>query len=57
MINLIIETHDGKTYEKSVDTYDSVAINDQLNNNELNTVVFGDLVISRINVKSITPIE
>ena len=56
MINLKIETHDGKSYEKSVDSYDAITLNEQLNNNELNSVVFGDLVISRINVKSVNPI-
>jgi hypothetical protein len=53
---LTILTHDGLTYENvHVESYDSVALNEQLNNNEINTVVIGDLIFSRINVKSVVP--
>lgn len=52
---LIIETHDNKVYEVEVSTYDAVTLNNELNNHEINTVVIGDIVISRINVKSVVP--
>lgn len=56
MILLRIETHDGITYEQEVSNYDAATLNGNLNDKELNTVVLGDLVISRINVKSVSPI-
>lgn len=57
MIKLIIDTHDGKTYETEVENYDAVALNADLNDSTLNTVVLGDIVVSRINVKSVRPAE
>jgi hypothetical protein len=55
---LTILTHDGLTYENvQVESYDSVTLNEQLNNNEINTVVIGDLIFSRINVKSVVPAD
>lgn len=56
MINLIVETHDGNSYDVEVEEYNADSLNEQLNNNELNTVALGDLVISRINVKSVKPV-
>lgn len=57
MKQLTILTHDGLTYEASVDSdYDAIALNEQLNNNEINTVVIGGLIFSRINVKSVVPV-
>ena len=57
MIKLSIETHDGNSFEVAVDEYDAVALNEELNNQNVNTVVLGDLVVSRINVKSVKPIR
>lgn len=57
MVKLKIETHDGEKHEQIVDDYDAFALNEDLNDNELNTVVIGDLVVSRINVKSVIPIS
>lgn len=54
-MNLTILTHDGLTYETAVETYDAVALNADLNNSEVNTVVIGDMIFSRINVKSVVP--
>lgn len=56
MIKLKIETHDGETHVQSVESYDAFELNEDLNDNDLNTVIIGDLVISRINVKSVNPI-
>ncbi|MED3649943.1 hypothetical protein [Heyndrickxia sporothermodurans] len=52
-----ITTHDGVTRKTTVETYDPVAINESINNGELLTVVIGDLIISRINVKEVMPVE
>lgn len=51
MTTLQILTHDGNEYEETVEQYDAMALNEELNNNEINTVVIGKLVISRVNVK------
>lgn len=55
MVTLLVTTHDGVEYTVNADNYDPTALNDALNNNDLNTVAIGDLVISRINVKTIIP--
>lgn len=56
-MNLLISTHDGKEYEVNVETYDPIALNAELNNNDINTVVIGDVIISRINVKSVVVVD
>lgn len=56
-MNLLVSTHDGKDYEVNVETYDPIALNAELNNNEVNTVVIGDVIISRINVKSVVVVD
>lgn len=57
MIPLKILTHSGGEYEAAVELFDPVLLNDQLNNNEINTVVIGDLIFSRIDVKTVAPIK
>ncbi|MEK0286568.1 hypothetical protein [Caldifermentibacillus hisashii] len=51
MTTLKISTHDGQDYEETVEQYDAAALNAELNNNEINTVAIGNLIISRVNVK------
>jgi len=51
MTTLQILTHDGNEYEETIEQYDAMALNEELNNNEINTVVIGKLIISRVNVK------
>lgn len=51
MTTLQILTHDGNEYEETVEQYDAMALNEELNNSEINTVVIGKLIISRVNVK------
>ncbi len=57
MIKLKIETHDNNSFEVEVQEYNAESLNEQLNDNDLNTVALGDLVISRINVKSVKPVQ
>jgi len=57
MKKLIVETHDGGNYEMEVESYDAAGLNENLNDSSLNTVAIGDLVVSRINVKSVRPVE
>jgi hypothetical protein len=56
LTNLKITTHSGSEYLVSVKNYDAAQVNNDLNNIEINTVVFGDVILSRIDVKSVVPI-
>jgi len=57
MTKLKITTHSGNEYETVVEEYDPVKINTDLNASELNTIVLGEVIISRIDVKSVVPVE
>ncbi len=54
-MNLVITTHSGKEYHVQVEEYNVTDLNEQLNNERLNTVVIGSIVLSRIDVKGISP--
>jgi hypothetical protein len=54
MITLNVITHSGKEYETKVENYDPVRINEDTNNLELNTVLIGDVILSRIDVKGVS---
>jgi len=56
MIKLTITTHSGSEFNAEVAEYNPVQINDDLNNNTINTVVFGDVIISRVDVKSVVKV-
>lgn len=56
MIELEISTHEGKTYNVTVEEYDAAALNQKLNDNNVNTVLIGDKILSRILVKEIIQI-
>lgn len=57
MIKLEVKTHDDEIYTKEVEDYDAQKLNDEINNNEILTVVIGDLIISRINIAKISVIS
>jgi len=57
MIKLRIKTHSGSEYEVEVTDYNAAETNEKLNRNDVNTVAFGNVIISRIDVKSIIPVE
>lgn len=57
MIKLEVKTHDDEIYTKEVESYDAQKLNDEINNNEVLTVVIGDLIISRINIAKISVIS
>lgn len=57
MFKLKIKTHSGEEYVADVEEYNPSTINEQLNKNEVNTVAFGDIIVSRIDVKSVVPVE
>lgn len=52
---VIVKTHDGEQLETVVSNYDAVEINRAINDGQKNTVVIGDLVLYRANVKSVVP--
>jgi hypothetical protein len=56
LTRLKITTHSGSEYLVTVENYDAAQVNDDLNNIEINTVVFGDVILSRIDVKAVVPI-
>lgn len=57
MIKLEVSTHGSESFIVEVEEYNAESLNEQLNDNDINTVALGDLVISRINVKSVKPIQ
>ena len=57
MIKLEISTHSGDIDIVEVDEYSAVEVAEQLNNSEVQAVVFGDNVYSRIDVKNVKPIS
>ncbi|MCJ7840496.1 hypothetical protein MUB24_06090 [Lederbergia sp. NSJ-179] len=57
MIKLEVSTHGSESFIVEVEEYNAESLNEQLNDNDINTVVLGDLVISRINVKSVKPVQ
>jgi hypothetical protein len=57
MLKLKILTHNSGEYETTAETFDAVALNEQLNNPDVNTVVIGDLIFSRIDVKVVTKVD
>lgn len=57
MIILKITTHSGNEYEARVEEYNPEQVNADLNNNDINTVMFGKIIISRIDVKAVVPVE
>ncbi|WP_182104271.1 hypothetical protein [Niallia taxi] len=56
-MKLKIKTHSGSEYEVELKDYNAAEINEKLNRNDVNTVAFGDVIISRIDVKSVVPVE
>lgn len=56
MVKLKVFTHSSGEFETSVEAYDPVEMDAKLNNNELNTVLIGDINISRIDVKLVLPV-
>lgn len=52
---LEVITHSGTSLEVEVGEYDAVNLNEQLNNNEINTVCIGNRIFSKIDVKYVGP--
>ncbi|MGX7627639.1 hypothetical protein ACWOMK_02230 [Bacillus thuringiensis] len=56
MKTIEIHTQGGLKHQVQTDVYDAQVLNDQLNSNDLITVLIGDFIIQRIDVKRIIPL-
>ncbi|MEK4894169.1 hypothetical protein MHH74_29535 [Bacillus sp. FSL M7-0996] len=54
---LKVHTNGGKEIEIITNDYDPIYLNEQLNNNNTITVVIGDYIFSRIDVKQVVPVK
>lgn len=54
---LKVHTNAGKEIEITTNDYDPIYLNEQLNNNNTITVVIGDYIFSRIDVKQVVPVK
>ncbi|MDO3374588.1 hypothetical protein QJ529_18135 [Bacillus paranthracis] len=52
-----VHTNGGKVIEITTNDYDPIYLNEQLNNSNTITVVIGDYIFSRIDVKQIVPVK
>jgi hypothetical protein len=52
-----VHTNGGKVIEITTNDYDPIFLNEQLNNSNTITVVIGDYIFSRIDVKQIVPMK
>lgn len=57
MITLQIKTHDGEVLTEEVEVYNAVELNEQINSNELLTVVIGQRILSRIKIAEVSIVE
>ncbi|MED0936425.1 hypothetical protein P4T37_06810 [Bacillus mobilis] len=57
MKTIEIHTQGGLKHQVQTDVYDAQVLNDQLNSNDLITVLIGDFIIQRIDVKRILPLS
>lgn len=52
-----VHTNGGKVIEITTNDYDPIYLNEQLNNSNTITVVIGDYIFSRIDVKQVVPVK
>jgi len=57
LITLQIKTHDGEVLTEEVEVYNAVELNEQINSNELLTVVIGQRILSRIKIAEVSIVE
>jgi len=56
-MKLKILTHNSGEYETTVDEFDPLVLNEQLNDLNVNTVAIGNVILSRIDVKNVSVVE
>lgn len=54
---LKVFTHTSGEFETSVDTFDPSVLDIQLNDPDKNSILIGNLNISRIDIKAVIPVE
>ncbi len=54
---LRVTTHSGDEHLVEVESYDPITLNEQINNHEIYSVVIGDHIYSRIDLKNIIPVD
>jgi hypothetical protein len=54
-MKVYVETHSGKVFEVEVESFDSKAFNDELNNPDVMSVEIGGLTRARVDIKGATP--
>lgn len=54
---LKVHTNGGQEFEITTNNYDPIHLNGQLNNSNTITVVIGDYIFSRIDVKQVVPVK
>lgn len=57
MVTLRVTTHSGGEDIVEVETYDPITLNEQMNDYNVHSIVIGNNVYSRIDLKNIKPIE
>jgi NADPH-dependent glutamate synthase beta subunit-like oxidoreductase len=57
MIALKVITHSGQEFYVEVESYDPISLNEQINNYDIITLVLGNVIISRLDIKAIFPID
>jgi hypothetical protein len=55
-MTLRVLTHSGQDLQIEVDSYDPVVLNEQLNSNEVHTVLIGNHIFSKIDIKLVVPL-
>ena len=56
-MNIQVITHSGSEDVVFVDDYNPIEINEQINNSENITILLGQNIYSRIDIKSIKPVD
>ena len=53
MSRVKVTTHSGESYETEIESYDPIKLNSDLNDIQLNTVLIGDVILAKIDVKGV----
>ncbi|WP_338788824.1 hypothetical protein [Metabacillus sp. FJAT-53654] len=55
-MTLNVVTHSGQDLKIEVEVYDPILLNEQLNSNEVHTVLIGNTIFSKIDIKLVVPV-
>lgn len=56
-MKLKVITHSGQEHEIDVGSYDAAALNQQINDSSIYTILIGNMIFSRIDIKYVGPVE